>query len=176
MTLLNSDVGPAGESKIVRRLLTERPVDCHGWRVGANWLPGAVRELGRAHRAATGFPEGMGQAGDLLFESGSLARLQRPVCSRIRRFLHLNRLLLLAPVANVSKPKGSRRPSLALSSASCRTAGAGPPSPTASAKPRRRTGPHGTPRTRRRASAARRDLPRLRPPSKAPHRRTVRKR
>ena len=60
MTLLNSDVGPAGESKIVRRLLTERPVDHHGWRVGANWLPGAVRGLSRAHRAATGFPEGMG--------------------------------------------------------------------------------------------------------------------
>ena len=95
MILLNSHVEPAGESKIVRRLVTERPVEYHGWRVEANWLSGAVRGLSRAHRAATGFPEGMGQARDLLFESGFLARLQRPVCSRIRRFLHLNRLLLL---------------------------------------------------------------------------------
>ena len=99
MALLNSDVGPAGESTIVRRLLTERPADHHGWRLWANWLFGAVPiGLSRAHRAATGFPEGMRQARDLLFESGFLARLQRPVCSRIRRFLHLNRLLLLAPV------------------------------------------------------------------------------
>ena len=93
MILLNSHVEPAGESKIVRRLVTERPVEYHGWRVEANWLSGAVRGLSRAHRAATGLPEGMGQAGHLLFESGFLARRQRPDCSRIRRFLHLNRLL-----------------------------------------------------------------------------------
>ena len=98
MILLNSHVEPAGESKIVRRLVTERPVEYHGWRVEANWLSGAVRGLSRAHRAATGFPEGIGQARDLLFESGFLARLQRPACSRTRRFLHLNRLLFLAPV------------------------------------------------------------------------------